>query len=159
MTRPLYRMIEIYEHIIEKHQKEILFIPTVIPYDRELAKQIKVCIKYPQHFHYLKYDYKPTVLMGIIGRSQWMLAMRLHSMIFATIMNIPFFAIVYDQKVSNFLKITKNKYYCDMNDLDSNVIFSRLNTFVNKQDLMKDSLRGIYNRLYHILERFNYDEI
>lgn len=153
LSRRIERMAEIYSTIIEKYKIDILFIPTVVPYDRDIAVRIQKQMRQPSRFHFLSRDYPPAVLMGVIGRSRWLLGMRLHSMIFATILAIPFAAIIYDQKVTNYLKRVHNTHAIDLRELDTDKIYNTINTMLADKKALKDRFRKLSAEFHRSLYR------
>jgi len=149
LKQGILRMAEIYDFLIRRYRKAVLFVPTVVPYDRELAIQIRKHMKNPDGFYCLKQDYSPSELMGIVAGSEWLLGMRLHSMIFATIMQIPFLGIIYDQKVDHFMKMIQNDCTVDMDGLFNDTIFQSLNTFNKNRRILKTRLGKAYRLLHH----------
>lgn len=81
--------------------------------DREIAKAIKKMIKHQDRFKILEY-YPPSVTKGLIGVMDYFIGMRLHSMIFAHSMNVPFIGIIYEEKCKSFLRMfakTQSRVY------------------------------------------------
>ena len=91
--------------------------------------------------------------MGVIGRSRWLLGMRLHSMIFATILAIPFAAIIYDQKVTNYLKRVHNTHAIDLRELDTDKIYNTINTMLADKKALKDRFRKLSAEFHRSLYR------
>lgn len=56
-------------------------------------------------FPVVKNAYAPDALLGLIGRMQAVVAMRLHALIFAARMSVPPFALAYDPKVENLMQL------------------------------------------------------
>jgi polysaccharide pyruvyl transferase CsaB len=81
---------------------EIIFIPMQYPSDIAVSEKIasmmknKACV--------LNERYTPEELLGIVGRCDVMLSMRLHALIFAAVKNIPMAGIIYDPKIEYYLK-------------------------------------------------------
>ena len=56
-------------------------------------------------FPVVKNSYAPDALLGLVGRMQAVVAMRLHALIFAARMSVPPFALAYDPKVENLMQL------------------------------------------------------
>ena len=59
----------------------------------------------------------PKVIIGILARMKVVASMRLHALIFAAGKGVPLVGIVYDPKVSAFLKYIGEDLYVDLRDL------------------------------------------
>lgn len=101
---------EIADHLIEKYNFDIVFIPFQIKKDILLIKDIVSKMKY-SNAKIIEEELAPDEMLSLISKLTILLGMRLHSIIFATIVNVPFIAIDYDPKVKNYV------YSLDLPDL------------------------------------------
>lgn len=82
--------------------KEIIFIPMQYPKDIAVSKRVSSMMKNKSYV--LTRRYTPSEMMGIVGRVDVMVSMRLHTLIFAAVKNIPMVGIIYDPKIEYYLK-------------------------------------------------------
>ena len=82
--------------------KNVVFVPMEYPRDLEVSK--KVMAKMHSKAYLLEKRYNPPQIMGIVGSLDLMLSMRLHTLIFAAVKNVPMLGIIYDPKVEYYLK-------------------------------------------------------
>ncbi|MCI8869594.1 MAG: polysaccharide pyruvyl transferase CsaB [Lawsonibacter sp.] len=90
------------DHLRRTYGLEILFLLMQPHKDREAAGQIRQAMEEPSSL--LDVPSTPQELMGVLGRSKLCLAMRLHTLIFAARMSVPTLGLVYDPKVSSYLR-------------------------------------------------------
>lgn len=88
------------DSVYEQTKRGILFIPMQTGYDVEVCRKVQGMMSNPSSV--IEERFTSAELMGIIGASDAMIAMRLHALIFAARMNVPFAGIVYDPKVSAY---------------------------------------------------------
>ena len=88
------------DSIYETSGRDILFIQMQPNKEIGINRRVQGMMKNPSHI--LEGRFTAEELMGIIGASDLVLAMRLHALIFAARMNVPFAGIVYDPKVSSY---------------------------------------------------------
>jgi polysaccharide pyruvyl transferase CsaB len=79
---------------------EVVFIPMHDKHDDDTSREIMGKMK--EKAHVAPYDASIEEKVSIIGLSDMLLAMRLHALIFAGIMNTPFLALSYDPKIDAF---------------------------------------------------------
>lgn len=82
--------------------KEIIFIPMQFPSDIAISKKVSSMMKNKSYI--LMKKYTPAEILGIVGRVDAMVSMRLHTLIFAAVKNIPMVGIIYDPKIEYYLK-------------------------------------------------------
>lgn len=82
--------------------KEIIFIPMQYPSDIAVSKKAASMMKNKSYV--LTRRYTPSEMLGIVGRVDAMVSMRLHTLIFAAVKNIPMVGIIYDPKIEYYLK-------------------------------------------------------
>ncbi|MDO4300672.1 MAG: polysaccharide pyruvyl transferase CsaB [Clostridia bacterium] len=82
--------------------KEIIFIPMQFPGDIAISKKVSSMMKNKSYI--LTSRYTPAEILGIVGRVDAMVSMRLHTLIFAAVKNIPMVGIIYDPKIEYYLK-------------------------------------------------------
>lgn len=92
--------------------KTVLFIPMQYKEDLEISK--KVTAQMEEKGYILSRSYKPKEVMAVIGETGLILGMRLHSLIFAAVVNVPMLGIIYDPKVEYYLKILEMKSAADI---------------------------------------------
>lgn len=91
-----------------KEGKTILLIPMQFPKDVAISKKLMNTME--EKAYILKNEYTPMEILGIIGKADVMLSMRLHTLIFAGVKRVPMVGIIYDPKV---------EYYLDVLDMPS----------------------------------------
>ena len=64
----------------------------------------------------------PAAIIGVLARMRLVVSMRLHALIFAAGQGVPLVGIVYDPKVSAFLKYIHQDLYLPLQDLDAEAL-------------------------------------
>lgn len=123
----------------------IVLLPMKYPDDLEFSMEVcEMCTKKP---YVIKNFYIPQEVLGIIGEFSLLVGIRLHSLIFAAIQNVPMVGIEYDPKVGSFLEIVKQKNVGKIEELDlANLclcieeVFTNMDKYKNRLIEKKDEL-------------------
>ncbi|MFZ5354459.1 MAG: polysaccharide pyruvyl transferase CsaB [Bacillota bacterium] len=99
------------DYLYEKYGLMALFI-NMSPSDRNVAERVRKKMKAPSCI--LKDQYNPEQLIGIIGRMKFVIAMRLHTLIYASIFSLPVIGLEYDPKVKGYLNYIKQTSIYDV---------------------------------------------
>jgi len=81
---------------------QVLFIPMAYPEDVEESRRVAGLMERPSTV--LDQDLNSRQHLALISRMNFIIGMRLHSLVFAASMGVPFAGISYDPKVDAFLK-------------------------------------------------------
>jgi polysaccharide pyruvyl transferase CsaB len=81
---------------------EVILIPMQLPGDAVFSDAL--CSKAGRSFPMARNVASPSTLLGIVGAMDAVVAMRLHTLIFAARMAVPPFALAYDPKVENLMR-------------------------------------------------------
>jgi len=83
--------------------------PVLIPFQR--SKDMQMCREIARLMKHqaiiIEGEYSAPELLGLIGRMDFLVGMRLHSLVFAALGGVPMLGIVYDPKVRSFLERIK----------------------------------------------------
>ena len=91
---------EVCDFVYEVMKRNTVFLQMQSDRDVSISQRVRSLMKSPSYI--LEGRLVSEDMMGIIGASDAMLAMRLHALIFAARMGVPFAGLVYDPKVSAF---------------------------------------------------------
>lgn len=80
----------------------VALIPFHHPDDLEYAESIRALVEDKDSVVIVKGKYRPTEVLGLIGKCDLVAGMRLHSLIFAANQGVPFIAMSYDPKIDEF---------------------------------------------------------
>ena len=82
-----------------------VLLPMHVPDDLEFGAHVAAHPDAPRNLLAVESAYPPRVLLGLIGRMQAVVALRLHTLIFAARQAVPPFALSYDPKVENLMEL------------------------------------------------------
>lgn len=97
-------MAGLYSEIIRRHNKNLLFVPTV-KIDEEGYRIIKNLIVSHDKSYVSKYNSNIYYVLSLLFKSDLLIGARLHSLILATLMGVPIVPISYCGKVRSFLDL------------------------------------------------------
>lgn len=138
-------MANIYSDLITKYNKELLFIPTVKT-DVLGYNQINNLINLPNKSFVKEYKNSFEYVFSLLNVSDIIIGMRLHSLILATVMEIPFVPISYCGKVKSFLDLFNlEDLYLDVEDIGKDDFAQQLEQNIEKVILNKE----FYSTLLH----------
>ncbi|HDS31201.1 MAG TPA: hypothetical protein ENN67_09175, partial [Firmicutes bacterium] len=80
----------------------IALLPFHHPSDLEYAEAIHALVKDKEYCSVVKGKYSPSEMLGLIGKFDLVVGMRLHSLIFAANRAVPFVPVSYDPKIDEF---------------------------------------------------------
>ncbi len=86
----------------QKYHKTIVFIVMQVPHDIKISQKVQKRMKTKSYL--LKQNYSPYEIMGIIKCMDFILSMRLHTLIFAAGQKVPLIGFVYDPKIEYYLE-------------------------------------------------------
>lgn len=120
-----------------------VFIPMQLGQDLDLS--ISVAGKMKSQSRVIDCEMAVGDMLSVIGRCSVVCGMRLHMLIFASVMNVPMAGIAYDPKIKGFMDYMNQKNYLQLQDFNGKDF---LNTAVNcienektlREQLKKDSI-------------------
>ncbi len=127
---------------IVKSGKNVVLLPMEFPKDIEISG--RVCSAMKQKSYMLEKRYTPEQILGIIGRFDLMISMRLHSLIFAAVQNVPMVGIIYDPKIEYYLRELDMPEGGDVRSerLDSVKIYSQVCEIFDNMEKYKACLKA-----------------
>lgn len=140
------RFVEILAEGIERVCNNYGLIPVFIPmqHKKDIFVSQEILQKLPMSGHILQKEYSSSQLMGIISKMEIVLGMRLHTLIYASSVSVPVAGLVYDPKVENYIRFTGQKYFIDVNKLESDKLVHMLSEMMNNKDSIKEALTRIH---------------
>jgi polysaccharide pyruvyl transferase CsaB len=90
------------DYLIENYKAKIIFFPFKFDEDVHISEEISSLMR--NKAKVLKIKLEPEELLSVLSRLSLMVGVRLHSIIFSSMANIPFIAFNYDPKVKYFVE-------------------------------------------------------
>ena len=109
--------------LLEQEDVVIVFITMQRPGDTIAARKIIKADN--KRIFLLKGNYKVDELMSIIGNIDVLVGMRLHALIFASLMHVRVVGISYDPKVNHFLDSINEECLCNVSSLDAEKLYHK----------------------------------
>lgn len=137
------------DDLIENYKAKIIFLPFKFDEDVYISEEILSLMKNKNQANVLKTRLEPEELLSFLSRLSLMVGMRLHSIIFSTMADIPFIALNYDPKVKNFVESL------DLSDLLLELDDTSLKNFKEKIKYVRendDKIKKILSEKAKILE-------
>lgn len=94
---------ELADKLVEKYNARIVFFPFHKPKDAEISKIIMHKMKHEEMAVLMPNRYLPSEILGTMGMMDVNIGVRLHSLVFSAVMNVPTIGISYDPKIDGFL--------------------------------------------------------
>lgn len=138
----LEKFIEAYKDLANWIDADILFVPMQYEQDVGISNKLKTRLSnrgFNDALCHQKLNFLETT--SVINNLDFVIGMRLHALILASIYTKPFFAISYSNKVSSFVRQINNNWYQDIDDFENESFVSGLRNIiidrVNASDQVK----------------------
>lgn len=127
---------EAIDGIVKNYNYNVVFIPMHIPTDLDTINRVQKMMKFKSYA--LSGNYSVREYMGLIGKFDMLISMRLHTLIFAAVQNIPMIGIVYDPKIQSILDLVDQPSVGDVAKFDKYKLYSLVDDIiVNKDEVRK----------------------
>lgn len=128
------------EHLIEKYNAQIVFIPFHHKEDMIAINEIKNILG--DRAFYVKNKYLTEEMLSIIGNMDVLVGVRLHSLIHAAIMDIPMIAISYDPKINSFMHSLGMKALCSIYDFQSEFLEEEFEYVIKNSEGIREKIKN-----------------
>lgn len=90
--------------LAEKYNAHIVFLPLQHAVDKDICQMVQAKMANAASSTVLAAKCDTEQFLSVIGNADLMIGMRLHALVFASVMEIPFVAVSYDPKIDGFVK-------------------------------------------------------
>ncbi len=137
------------DYLVDRMEATVLFIPMEIHQDLHHAHAIAARMAYVQQAHILKGSYTPGQIRGLVAHLDFVIAMRLHLLIFTACARTPFVPLAYGSKVAEFI----NELDMPMPPVQSTNVGQLLAYIDRAWDIREELRQRIITHLPPLLER------
>ena len=127
------------DSIHDIYGRNTIFIAMQTPHDIGISHD--VCRMMKNKAYVLDERYKAGQIMGIVGQCDFVLAMRLHTLIFSARMCVPFIGMVYDPKVDAYIKALSMLSAGDVRELDDVRVLEAVKNLMENREKYVNSLK------------------
>lgn len=131
------RLAETLDKIADTYDAQILFIPMKTPDDIKTSRKVAGMMKNPCSCCIADMNLSYADVIGLISKTDIMIGMRLHTLIFSVAAGVPTVGIVYDPKIDGFLKYAKIDYSVSSEKFDANALFGYINSIFSDYAFVK----------------------
>ncbi len=115
------------EALQTKTGRSIVLLPMHVPDDVEFGAAVLRHVANPAAFLTIRNAYPPETLLGLVARLEGVVAMRLHTLIFAARVGVPAFALSYDPKVQALMQGLGMEDFCaEWRGFDAEAVATRV---------------------------------
>lgn len=128
------------DNILIKYDANVLLIPMHYPEDLQISMEIMDMVA-EKGCYILKEKYSVEEIMGVIRELDLIIAMRLHSLIYAATQEVPMVGLVYDPKVIGILNSLGMRYMVNVENLSLEDLMSRIHYVWNNKEELRSVLK------------------
>ncbi|NLK73054.1 MAG: polysaccharide pyruvyl transferase CsaB [Clostridiales bacterium] len=139
------------EHILSHYNAQIVFIPFHYNEDMGVINEIKK--KHGDKAFYIENKYLTEEMLSIIGNMDVLIGVRLHSLIYAAIMDVPMIAISYDPKINSFMHSLEMKALCSIYDFQSEFLIEEFNEVLKRSEAIRTKVQKNIEQLILTLNK------
>ncbi len=121
---------ELADKLVEKYNARIVFFPFHKPKDAEISKIIIHKMKHEESAVLIPNRYLPSEILGTMGLMNVNIGVRLHSLVFSAVMNVPTIGISYDPKIDGFLEMINMTPVCTYEDISVEKLLEHVQNFM-----------------------------
>ena len=127
------------DYLIEKYKVKIVFLPFEFDDDVQVSEEILALMK--NQADILKIKLEPEELISILSQFSLMIGVRLHSIIFSSMANLPFIAFKYDPKIKNFVaELGLSELLLELDNVSLEKIQEKIEYIRENKDRIKEIL-------------------
>lgn len=126
------------DHVIEKYGKQIVFLPMQYPVDISISESVMNKMK--NKAYVVKTECSIEDMIGIIKQSSLVVAMRLHSLVYAVSCGVGVIALKYDPKIDGFMEYFNQKLLADVSKVSAEELINLIDDFFandNKDEIIR----------------------
>lgn len=129
------------DRLHEELGAQVVFIPMQHPADTQEAMAIKSLMKSEPVV--LERMYNTTELLALEGCMDVLIGVRLHALVFASLMEKPVVGISYDPKITNFLQMIGQEPVGTLDEIESDTIYAATAGFLENSALQQQVVQRI----------------
>ncbi|MBQ2942347.1 MAG: polysaccharide pyruvyl transferase CsaB [Clostridia bacterium] len=127
------------DFLVEKHGIYPLFVPMQYPHDTRISGEIRSRMK--NRSYIINRELTVPEMFSVLSEAELVIGMRLHSLIYATTLEKPAMALVYDPKVSAFMESIGQSACIDVERLCKSEAESVLDSMVTGREESRRKLK------------------
>lgn len=128
------------KYMLNTYDVNIVLIPMHYPEDLEISFEVETMVNH-EGCYVMRERYSVEEIMGVIKELEIIIAMRLHSLIYAATQEVPIVGLVYDPKVEGILNSLGMEYMCNVEDLIYEELIENVDYVWENRIELKEKLR------------------
>ncbi len=132
------------DYLFDQYHMKSVFVP-MSKNDISVIDQVRGLMKNESYI--LSKCYEPEDIIGILSKMKIVIAMRLHTLIYASINSIPMIGLAYDPKIEGYLEYIDQISVGDIKHLDSEQICKSIDKVLNDYESYRENLKVIIEEL------------
>ena len=129
-----------------------LIVPMQSVFDKEIS--IKVAALSGENCGLLEEGLSPKIILGVVGKSKFVVGMRLHTLIYAIKNGVPLIALDYDPKVSAVMEPLDMLFSQKVESIDTQRLCAFADEILENRDALSEKIKEKSNQ-YSILANKN----
>lgn len=131
---------KVVDYITKEYNVNVILIPMHYPEDLDISNKVLENVDKSSCF-VIKDQYAVEEIMGIIKELDMIIAMRLHSLIYAATQEIPMVGLVYDPKVEGILYSLEMNHMSNVENLDYHHLIENIDFVWNNKEELREILK------------------
>ena len=132
------------DFIFKKYDLIPVFVPMQPKKDFDITKKIIGLMQNREYAKFLGVNYFTGDLISLIAKAEFILAMRLHTIIYAIKTATPILGLIYDPKVKGIMDEIDLSYYVDVKEINLTQLKSFVDKILNEKTKISRQIK-IYN--------------
>ncbi len=131
---------QLINYLLNNYSVNVVLIPMHYSEDLGICREISNMVE--GSCYLIENQYSVEEMMGIISNLELIVAMRLHSLVYAATQAVPMIGLVYDPKVKGFMNSINQDSMCDVDELEIVDLCTKFDKVWKKKDSIKEELKS-----------------